>query len=93
MTLASIYITHHDGVRRRYELSLTPLLARLQKLVFGARPSTAAVAAPAAPIAAPQAAVSPRQLAKSRRKLFALAQSCEDVSPSLSAELRHIASR
>lgn len=92
MTLASIYITHHDGVRRRYELSLTPLLARLHKLVFGARTSTA-VAVPAATSAAPQAAVSPRQLAKSRRKLFALAQSCEDVSPSLSAELRHIASR
>jgi hypothetical protein len=80
MTLASIYITHHDGVRRRHQLVLTPLLVRLYKAVFGVRAKRADE-------------VSPRQLTQSRRKLFALARSCEEITPSLSAELRHLASR
>lgn len=38
-------------------------------------------------------AASPRALHKSRTQLFAMARGCEDISPSLAAEFRHIAAR
>lgn len=38
-------------------------------------------------------AVTPRAKEKSRLKLFSLAKQCDDIAPSLSAELRYLASR
>lgn len=37
--------------------------------------------------------VSARSLQKSRMQLFALARNCEDMAPSLAAELRYLAAR
>lgn len=43
--------------------------------------------------AAPSDAVSARSMQKSRMQLFAMARNCEDVAPSLAAELRYLAAR
>jgi hypothetical protein len=78
MTIATIYITHHDGVRHRYDLAVPDFLRRLVRALGMKK-------APRQPAA--------RDVAESRRAVFALADRYEALSPSLSAELRAIASR
>ena len=41
----------------------------------------------------PSDTVSPRLMQKSRMQLFAMARDCEDMAPSLAAELRNLAAR
>ena len=42
---------------------------------------------------APSDTVSPRAMYKSRLQLLAMARNCEDMAPSLAAELRYLAAR
>ena len=44
-------------------------------------------------VAAPSSTVTPRALQKSRVQLFAMARDCEEMAPSLAAELRYLAAR